>query len=128
MFLSSGLGRSNASVAWYTDAVDRPIKRLKTHLMAAFPTWNISLPSDSDCSLTATDNVFGRLVNGIAEQLVCTDASTAELVTGEFVHIEQAIISRQAGVYSEWTAALLATFAPSVGALGVLGPDLGICI
>ncbi|KAJ7022971.1 hypothetical protein C8F04DRAFT_1213430 [Mycena alexandri] len=116
MFLSSGLGRSNASVAWYTDAADRPVKRLKTHLMAAFPTWNISLPSDSACSLTATDNVFGRLVNGVAEQLVCTDASTAELATGEFIHIEQAIISREAGVYFEWTAALLATFAPSAGA------------
>ncbi|KAJ7474237.1 hypothetical protein FB451DRAFT_1035463 [Mycena latifolia] len=113
MFLSSGIGRSTSSVAWYTDAVDRPIKRLKTELMAAFPTWNVSLPSDSACSLTATDNVFGRLVNGISEQLVCTNASTAVLTTGEFIHIEQAIISRGSAAYSGWTAALLAAFAPS---------------
>ncbi|KAJ6569235.1 hypothetical protein B0H19DRAFT_1024370 [Mycena capillaripes] len=114
MFLSSGIGRSGSSVAWYTDSVDRPIKRLKSELMATFPTWNISLPSDSACSLTATDNVFGRLVNGIAARLVCTNASIAELTTGEFIHIEQAIISRESAVYSGWTAALLAAFAPSV--------------
>ncbi|KAJ7651838.1 hypothetical protein B0H17DRAFT_958245 [Mycena rosella] len=113
MFLSSGIGRSAASAAWYTDAVDRPIKRLKTELMTAFPTWNVSLPSDSTCSLTATDNVFGRLVNGIAEQLVCMNASTAELTTGEFIHIEQAILSRGSAAYSGWTAAFLAAFAPS---------------
>ncbi|KAF7340325.1 Carboxypeptidase [Mycena venus] len=113
MFLSTGIGRSQASVAWYTDTVDRPIKRLKTELMKAFPTWNVSLPSDSACSLTATDNVFGRLVNGIPEQLVCTNASTADLTTGEFIHAEQAIISRGSSAYSGWTAALLAAFTPA---------------
>ncbi|KAJ7139204.1 hypothetical protein C8R44DRAFT_764045 [Mycena epipterygia] len=113
MFLSSGISRSAASISWYTDSVDRPIKRLKTELMASFPTWNISLPSDSACSLTATDNVFGRLVNGIAEPLVCTNASTADLATGEFIHIEQAIIARGAAAYSAWSAALLAAFAHS---------------
>ncbi|KAJ6531659.1 hypothetical protein DFH09DRAFT_1183029 [Mycena vulgaris] len=112
MFLSSGIARSTPSLAWYTDAVDRPIKRLKAELMASFPTWNVSLPSDSACSLTATDNVFGRLVNGISERLVCTKASTADLTTGEFIHIEQAILSRGAAAYSGWTAALLAAFAP----------------
>ncbi|KAJ7106442.1 hypothetical protein C8R43DRAFT_210629 [Mycena crocata] len=113
MFLSSGIGRSTSSVAWYTDTVDRPIKRLQKELLAAFPTWNVSLPSDSACSLTATDNVFGRLVNGIAERLVCTQASTADLATGEFIHIEQAIVSRGSAVYAGWTAALLAAFAPA---------------
>ncbi|KAJ7461393.1 hypothetical protein B0H11DRAFT_1736032 [Mycena galericulata] len=112
IFLSSGTGRSTSSISWYTDAVDRPIKRLKTELVAAFPTWNVSLPSDSGCSLTATDNVFGRLVNGIPESLVCTNTSTAALTTGEFIHIEQAKISRGAAAYSGWTAAFLAAFRP----------------
>ncbi|KAJ7159489.1 hypothetical protein C8R46DRAFT_1164849 [Mycena filopes] len=116
MFLSSGIGRSSASIAWYTDAVDRPIKRLKTHLMAAFPAWTVSLPSDSACSLTATDNVFGRLVNGVAEAEVCGEAAGAGGATGEFVHIEQAIVSREVGGYAGWTAALLAAFAPSSAA------------
>ncbi|KAJ6613953.1 hypothetical protein B0H10DRAFT_2046820 [Mycena sp. CBHHK59/15] len=113
MFLSAGIGNSKASVAWYTDAVDRPIKRLKAALVDAFPTWNISLPSDSLCTLTATDNVSGRLVNGIAEDRVCTTASNAALATGDFIHIEQAIISRQADAYSAWTAAMLAAFTGS---------------
>jgi hypothetical protein len=129
MFMSSGIGmpfrrmriylsnqnpgRSPSSVAWYTDTVDRPIKRLKTELMASFPTWNVSLPSDSTCTLTATDNVFGRLLNGIAEPLVCTTASTADLTTGEFIHIEQAKISRGVGAYDSWTTAFLAAFEPS---------------
>ncbi|KAK7008062.1 hypothetical protein R3P38DRAFT_3027241, partial [Favolaschia claudopus] len=108
MFLSSGIGRS----AFYTDAVDRPIKRLKAELLKAFPDWNISLPSDSGCSLTATENVFGRLVNGIDEGMVCTEAPTAGLMSGEFIHIEQAKMSRLASVYPQWTAALLAAFSP----------------
>ncbi|KAJ7751870.1 hypothetical protein DFH07DRAFT_745269 [Mycena maculata] len=112
MFLSSGIGRSPSAIAWYTDGVDRPIKRLKKELMAAFPTWNVSLPSDSSCSLTGTGNVFGRLLNGIPWTLVCTNTSTADLATGEFVHIEQAMVSRDAAAYSGWTAALLAAFAP----------------
>ncbi|KAJ7649446.1 hypothetical protein DFH06DRAFT_1331812 [Mycena polygramma] len=115
MFLSSGIGRSSASVAWYTDAVDRPIKRLKAELGAAFPAWNVSLPSDSPCHLTATNNVFGRLVNGIPEALVCTNGSTADITTGEFIHIEQAIISRESTAYAGWTTALLTAFAPSSG-------------
>jgi len=113
MFLSTGIGRSSSSVAWYTDSVDRPIKRLKAELTKAFPTWNVSLPSDSACSLTATGNVVGRLLNGIDERFVCTNASTAELTTGEFIHAEQAMISRESSAYSGWTAALLAAFAPS---------------
>ncbi|KAJ7900042.1 hypothetical protein B0H14DRAFT_2331450, partial [Mycena olivaceomarginata] len=115
MFLSAGIGRSSNSVAWYTDTVDRPVKRLKSELMKVFPTWNVSLPSDSACSLTATDNVFGRLVNGIPESLVCTKSSTADLATGGFIHAEQAKISRETSAYSGWTAALLAAFAPSSG-------------
>ncbi|KAJ7271868.1 hypothetical protein C8J57DRAFT_1025598, partial [Mycena rebaudengoi] len=57
---------------------------LKRELMSAFPMWHISLPSDSSCSLTATENVFGRLINGIAEVDVCAGGSNARLATGQF--------------------------------------------
>ncbi|KAJ7259791.1 hypothetical protein C8J57DRAFT_491371 [Mycena rebaudengoi] len=107
------LGNSTTSVAWYRDSVDRPIKRLKKELMSAFPMWNISLPSDSSCSLTATENVFGRLINGIAEVGVCALGSNARLATGQFIHIEQAAISRQPEAYASWTTAILAAFASS---------------
>ncbi|KAJ6459634.1 hypothetical protein C8R45DRAFT_843214 [Mycena sanguinolenta] len=110
VFLSTGLGRCSSCVAWYTDSIDRPVKRLKNELIKVFPTWNISLPTDSACSLTATDNVFGRLLNGITEEHLCTDSARADLTTGEFIHAEQAIISRGSAAYSGWTAALLAAF------------------
>ncbi|KAJ7210312.1 hypothetical protein C8J57DRAFT_1401105 [Mycena rebaudengoi] len=113
IFLSSGLGNSPTSVAWYTDSTDRPIKRLKRELMSAFPMWHISLPSDSSCSLTATENVFGRLINRIAEVDVCAGGSNARLATGQFIHIEQATISRQPEAYASWTTAILAAFASS---------------
>ncbi|KAJ7206967.1 hypothetical protein B0H12DRAFT_1206050 [Mycena haematopus] len=115
VFLSTGLGRRSSSAAWYTDTVDRPVKRLKTELTKAFPTWNVSLPTDSACSLTATDNVFGRLLNGVAAQLVCMNSATVDLTTGEFIHAEQAIISRGSAEYSGWTAALLAAFNAASG-------------
>ncbi|KAJ7223370.1 hypothetical protein GGX14DRAFT_351733 [Mycena pura] len=113
LFLSSGLGRGASSVAWYTGPADRPIKRLTAELASKFPTWKVSLPSDSDCRLTATENVFGRLVNGIAAQSVCTTFASADSATGEFVHIEQAAVARGEEAYHGWTAALLAAFSPA---------------
>ncbi|KAF5355579.1 hypothetical protein D9758_006418 [Tetrapyrgos nigripes] len=110
VFLSSGLARSSSSAAWYTDDVDRPIKRLKANLQLAFPSWNISMPSDSSCILTATSNVFGRFVNGIDASQVCTTESNASLTTGEFVHIEQARISREVDSHDGWIRALRETF------------------
>ncbi|THU86565.1 hypothetical protein K435DRAFT_763266 [Dendrothele bispora CBS 962.96] len=110
MFLSSGLARSSSSLAWYTDDIDRPIKRLKANLQQVFPSWNVSMPSDSSCSLTATENIFGRFINGIDAAHVCTTGSNASLATGEFIHIEQAAVSRSAESYENWTKALKDTF------------------
>ncbi|EEB91158.1 hypothetical protein MPER_10528, partial [Moniliophthora perniciosa FA553] len=86
MFLSSGLGRTASSVEWYTSPSHEylPIRRLQQNIRTAFPTWNISLPSDSECGLTATTNVFGRYVNGIPEGEVRVKGATAESATGEF--------------------------------------------
>ncbi|KAJ7073475.1 hypothetical protein B0H15DRAFT_792830, partial [Mycena belliarum] len=123
IFLSSGIGIPPGSLprirspkpgrsAWYTDPAARPVKSLRAALAAAFPTWTVALPSDSACRLTATDNVFGRLVNGVPAQAVCTNASNAALTTGEFVHIEQAVVSRGSAAYLAWTAAIQAAFTP----------------
>ncbi|KAJ8075567.1 hypothetical protein PM082_021197 [Marasmius tenuissimus] len=109
-FLSTGLGRSTSSVAWYTDNIDRPIKRIQKNIRQAHPSWNASLPSDSDCSLTATLNVFGRFINGVEESLVCEQGATAQLATGEFVHIEQAKGARQSDAYEGWIGAFNASF------------------
>ncbi|KAL0064180.1 hypothetical protein AAF712_008902 [Marasmius tenuissimus] len=105
-----GVSRSASSVAWYTDNIDRPIKRIQKNIRQANPSWNASLPSDSDCSLTATLNVFGRFINGVEESLVCEEGATAQLATGEFVHIEQAKGARQSDAYEGWIGAFNASF------------------
>lgn len=95
---------------WYTNDVQWPVKRLKSQLQLAFPSWNISLPSDSTCSLTATKNVVGRLLNGIDDEKVCEQVSNAHLATGSFIHIEQAAAARDAKAYEAWTRALVEMF------------------
>lgn len=77
----------------------------------ACPSWTVSLPSDSDCDLTAAQNVGGRCVNDprpIAS--ICNVGATALTATGEFVHIEQA---RSAANYALWSQAVLDSFAPA---------------
>ena len=110
IFLSTGLARSASSVAWYTDSTPRPVKSLQSRLRANFPTWNVSLPSDSDCTLTATQNVVGRWLNGIDDANVCTQGSTASLAQGVFVHAEQSATARGSGAYAGWIKAVNEAF------------------
>lgn len=87
--LLSCIGKSNYSKSWY-DNNDSPAKRIRDELRISFLTWTISMPSDpSSCHLTATLNVFGRLLNRIPESEVCTRTANFHTVTGQFVHIEQ---------------------------------------
>ncbi|ESK84568.1 hypothetical protein Moror_6091 [Moniliophthora roreri MCA 2997] len=69
MFLSSGSGQPTSSLAWYTTSPGPifPIRHLQQNLRTNFPEWNISLPTDSECDLTATTNVVGRYINGVEE-------------------------------------------------------------
>ncbi|KAF8055233.1 hypothetical protein FPV67DRAFT_872613 [Lyophyllum atratum] len=110
MFLSSGLGTGAASKRWYTDDIMQPIKQLRTQLQLAFPSWNISMPSDSSCILTATKNVVGRFLNGIDDGDVCTTAAKASMATGLFVHIEQGAAALSPAAYDAWTEALIGAF------------------
>ncbi|KAF7293867.1 hypothetical protein HMN09_01182800 [Mycena chlorophos] len=116
-FLSAGLGRDPASREWYTSPTSQPVKRLKPALIDAFASVNssftFSLPSDSSCSLVATDNVFGRFLNGVPAADVCTQSASAERAKGEFVHVEQAIVLREPGgegIYEAWAQALKEAF------------------
>ena len=50
---------------------------LRGHLLLQHPTWDVDLPGSGSCSLNATDNVQGRLLNGVAAASVCgTEASS----------------------------------------------------
>ncbi len=101
-------GSSDAE--WYLDDVDRPAKRLRRELQTSFPTYNVSLPSDTTCSLSATKNVFARLLNGVAESEVCLEAATADNATGQFIHVEQAYHATLEDAFDGWARALIATF------------------
>ena len=104
-------GNSNTSKQWYTNSVDRPVKRLKSNVKLTFPSWTVSLPSDSDCSLTATTNVVGRYLNNVNIANVCTVGATASTATGEFIHIEQASEARSGANYALWSQAVSNSFA-----------------
>ena len=88
------------------------MKALKTNLLAsnAFMGSNITLPSDSPCILTATTNILGRFLNGVALGSVCGTGATASTATGRFVHVEQEAAARASTVYTKWENALKATF------------------
>ncbi|KAH8823793.1 hypothetical protein DL96DRAFT_1741902 [Flagelloscypha sp. PMI_526] len=105
-FLSSGLGTSASSIAWYQDSTDRPIKRIKSLIPKYFPdpTFVATMPSDgTGCGLTATTNVIGRTMNGVPRADVCTTAATASTATGMFVHIEQSFFTVSSAVYGNWS-------------------------
>jgi hypothetical protein len=60
---------------------------LRDRLLLHHPTWRVDLPGYGACILNATENVQGRLLNGIpAERVCCTPASS---YTQKFIHIEQ---------------------------------------
>ncbi|KAF8963321.1 hypothetical protein BDZ97DRAFT_1661869 [Flammula alnicola] len=127
IFLSSGLGNSSASRSWYSDDTDRPVKRLQRNLQHAFPAWKVSLPSDSNCPLTATKNVVGRHLNGIHLENVCSMGATSKTVTGEFLHAEQAGIARNERHYKAWSQALVDTFDVTCAEGMVLDPMTQLC-
>lgn len=134
-WLSSGISAS--SLAWYQNpALDIPARRLRDTARVVFksspPTssWNISLPPDDPtCSLTATTNIFGRLINGVPHRCVCTtEANSNTAGTGEFVHIEQSIMARQSTVYGQWGEVLIKTFQSSCKEGNVEDVKTGLCI
>lgn len=60
---------------------------LKNNMLAKHPTWNLGTPVSGGCSLNATENVQGRLMNGVPAANVC--ATAAASYNGMFLHIEQ---------------------------------------
>ena len=102
-------GHDPASLAWYLTQ-DLPARRLQAALTDAFPTWNVSLPTDSPCILTASKTVFGKYVNGVPLDELCGTDATPEGATGAFVHVEQAIEARGEEAYEGWVGALRKAF------------------
>ena len=60
---------------------------LRDRLLLHHPTWRVDLPGYGSCSLNATENVQGRLLNGVAAERVCD--TPASSYAQKFIHIEQ---------------------------------------
>jgi len=97
VYLSHGMSRS--------PNVGDKAPELRSHMLAHHPSWAIEITGSGACGLNATDNVQGRLLNGVPAGSVCSTAATD--TTGTFLHIEQDPGFRGAG---DWTAAVEETW------------------
>lgn len=71
-----------------TPVAGEDILTLQAELEAAHPGWVVVVPGGApSCTLNATTNTQGRLLNGVAPQSVCGTAATG--YSGRFIHIEQ---------------------------------------
>jgi Fibronectin type III domain len=81
------------------------ISVLRNNLLVRHPTWKVDLPGTGACSLSATDNTQGRLINGITAGSVCGTAASS--YNGRFIHIEQDPDFRNPG---DWISAVKDTW------------------
>nr|WP_315473087.1 hypothetical protein [uncultured Undibacterium sp.] len=103
MYLTEGL---NA-----TPATGSKVLALKSAIQAQKPTWVVQTPGTGSCSLNATTNTAGRLLNGVASVSVCGTQATS--ASGRFIHIEQTstvIGADLNGSATAWANAIIATF------------------
>ncbi|MGE0131789.1 MAG: BACON domain-containing protein [Blastocatellales bacterium] len=63
------------------------ISELRDNVLVYHPAWDVDLPGAGACSLNATDNTQGRLINGVPAGSVCGTAASS--YNGRFIHIEQ---------------------------------------
>jgi hypothetical protein len=78
---------------------------LRDTLKTINESWDVDLPGSNSCGLNATENMQGRLLNGVPAQNVCSVGASA--VSQRFVHIEQDPSFRDP---ANWTAAIMKTF------------------
>ncbi len=88
-----------------TPAPTDKIAVLRDNLLVHHPTWDVDLPGCDSCSLNATENVQGRLLNGVAAESVCDTEGSS--YTQKFIHIEQDPNFRNPG---DWIAPIMDTF------------------
>ena len=63
------------------------ISEIRAIVLGYHPTWRVDTPGTGSCSLNATDNTQGRLMNGVDPGSVCGTAASS--YNGRFIHIEQ---------------------------------------
>ena len=90
-FFSAGIGSSQASK--YVSSTDWPVNILRGYLeeSSRHLNWSVTTPATSSCYLSATLNIFGRLMNKVMKGKECTAVADSDDVNGHFIHIEQAV-------------------------------------
>ena len=88
-----------------TPAPTDKIAVLRDRLLMHHPTWHVDLPASNSCSLNATENMQGRLLNGVAPDKVCDTGASG--YTQTFIHIEQDPNFRKP---TDWVAPIIETF------------------
>lgn len=63
------------------------ILELKNNMRLYHPSWDLETTGSGACTLNATDNTQGRLLNGVPAANVCGTAASS--YSGRFLHIEQ---------------------------------------
>ncbi|KAJ1555222.1 hypothetical protein HK096_006608 [Nowakowskiella sp. JEL0078] len=109
VFISTGYARSNHSNyqiygsgapsenEWFFTRFNQIANKTKPE------NWNITTPgTSSSCMLSGSSNIFGRLVNGVAPDMVCSEAADVSQASGQFVHIEQSEPARISRAYPFW--------------------------
>lgn len=81
------------------------IAELQSNIVALQPSWDVEVAGSGACSLHATTNVQGRLLNGVAPANVCGTAATS--YSGRFIHNEQDPGFRDP---ADWAPAVAATW------------------
>jgi hypothetical protein len=88
-----------------TPAPTDKIAVLRDKLLLHNPSWVVGLPGSGSCGLNATENMQGRLLNGVASERVC--CTPASGITQKFIHIEQHMEFRTS---SDWIAPVTDAF------------------
>jgi hypothetical protein len=88
-----------------TPAPTDKISVLHHHLSELQSDWDVDLPGSKSCDLNATENIQGRLLNGVAANAVCQLEPAT--YTQRFIHIEQDPDFRNPG---DWVAVIEKTF------------------
>jgi len=87
------------------DTPDGKIAFLRDKVKQHNQNWRVSLPGPGSCDRNGTENMQGRLLNGVApERVCCTPASG---ITQKFIHIEQHMEFRTP---SDWIAPITDAF------------------
>lgn len=104
MFLSLGFDANPPA--------DSKIMRLRNAIRALRPSWVVNTP-DTACSLNATDNPTGRMLNGVPSGQACGTRATTP--SHKFLHIEQdvpVIGEDLEGVSNSWSLAVVNALTP----------------